>query len=165
MPRDLPRDPQMQQTEQLLVTVFICVIGALLLIVGLGIYFENELTSLFFGGEASSASKQSGGSEGTSDRRASVPTADPSAGGAGATDQPAASVAAGFGSWSGGKQRPGDKRVYSSGVRLDELLRWPALESCRALHAYALEMSGEAAGGKGALPCLRTAPHLPPWTM
>ena len=37
-----------KSTEQLLVTVFICVIGALLLLVGLGIYFENELTNLFF---------------------------------------------------------------------------------------------------------------------
>ena len=48
---------EMKQTEQLLVTIFICVIGGLMLIVGLGIYFENELTQLFFsekaGGSAS----------------------------------------------------------------------------------------------------------------
>ena len=47
-----------------------------------------------------------------------------------------------FGSW-GSPKRPGDRRVYSSGVRLEELLRWPAVDACRALHAYALEMSGE----------------------
>ena len=66
------------QYDELLVTVFICVIGGLLLIVGLGIYFENELTSFFFGGEASSAAKPSGGADDASGRRASVPAADSS---------------------------------------------------------------------------------------
>ena len=42
------------QYDELLVTVFICVIGGLLLIVSLGIYFENELTRLFFGGDTNS---------------------------------------------------------------------------------------------------------------
>ena len=131
------------QYDELLVTVFICVIGGLLLIVGLGIYFENELTSFFFGGEASSAAKPSGGSDDASGRRASVPAADSSgAGGGGATDPSTNGGGAGFGSW-GSPKRPGDRRVYSSGVRLEELLRWPAVDACRALHAYALEMSGE----------------------
>ena len=133
----------MVQYDELLVTVFICVIGGLLLIVGLGIYFENELTSLFFGGEATSAAKPAGGADDASGRRASVPAADSGGDGGGAADQSANGGGAGFGSWGGTKQRPGDRRVYSSGVRLEELLRWPALEACRALHAYALEMSGE----------------------
>ena len=131
------------QYDELLVTVFICVIGGLLLIVGLGIYFENELTSFFFGGEASSAAKPSGGADDASGRRASVPAADSSGtGGGGATDPSANGGGAGFGSW-GSPKRPGDRRVYSSGVRLEELLRWPAVDACRALHVYALEMSGE----------------------
>ena len=131
------------QYDELLVTVFICVIGGLLLIVGLGIYFENELTRLFFGGDASSAAKPAGGADDANGRRASVPAADPSgAGGGGAADQSANGGGAGFGSW-GSPKRPGDRRVYSNGVRLEELLRWPAVDACRALHAYALEMSGE----------------------
>ena len=131
------------QYDELLVTVFICVIGGLLLIVGLGIYFENELTSLFFGGDASSAAKPASGADDANGRRASVPAADPSgAGGGGAADQSANGGGAGFGSW-GSPKRPGDRRVYSNGVRLEELLRWPALDACRALHAYAQEMSGE----------------------
>ena len=131
------------QYDELLVTVFICVIGGLLLIVGLGIYFENELTSLFFGGDASSAAKPASGADDANGRRASVPAADPSgAGGGGAADQSTNGGGAGFGSW-GSPKRPGDRRVYSNGVRLEELLRWPALDACRALHAYAQEMSGE----------------------
>ena len=131
------------QYDELLVTVFICVIGGLLLIVGLGIYFENELTSLFFGGEASSAAKPAGAAGDSNGRRASVPAADPSgAGGGGAADPSASGGGAGFGCW-GSPKRPGDRRVYSNGVRLEELLQWPAMDACRALHAYALEMSGE----------------------
>jgi hypothetical protein len=131
------------QYDELLVTVFICVIGGLLLIVGLGIYFENELTSLFFGGEASSAAKPAGAAGDANGRRASVPAADPSgAGGGGAADPSASGGGAGFGCW-GSPKRPGDRRVYSNGVRLEELLQWPAMDACRALHAYALEMSGE----------------------
>ena len=115
--------PAVVQYDELLVTVFICVIGALLLIVGLGIYFENELTSLFFGGEATSAAKPAGGAEDAQGRRASVPAADTGGVGGGPNNQPANGGGAGFGSWGGTKPRPGDqRRVYSSGVRLEELL-------------------------------------------
>ena len=116
-------EAQMKQTEQLLVTIFICVIGGMMLIVGLGIYFENELTQLFFSDSAGGKPSSSGGAD-TRDRRASVPT-----GTAGTNDNAAQPV--------------DGPRVYSSSVRLEELLRWPAIEAARALRRHTNEMSGD----------------------
>ena len=115
---------EMKQTEQLLVTIFICVIGGMMLIVAFGIYFENELTQLFFSEKAGGSASSSGGAD-TRDRRASVP-----AGTAGTSDN------------TGGQPIDGP-RVYSSSVRLEELLRWPAIEAARALRRHTNEMSGD----------------------
>ena len=44
---------------------------------------------------------------------------------------------------SGGWSAPSKKRVWTSGVRLDELLSWSTLEATEALAAYASQMVGD----------------------